>query len=198
MKPEEMAAWLAAIVESTDDAIIGKNLEGTILSWNSGATNLYGFTREEALGKPISIIVPSERENELPMIFDQLRKGKRVDQFETTRMRKDGRIVPVSVRISPVLSHQGVVIGASALARDISEELRTKAERESLIKDLTKALDDVTVLRGLLPICAWCKKIRDDRGSWIQVETYIRERSEAEFTHGICPECARKMASESR
>ena len=195
MNTREMAAWLAAIVESTDDAIIGKSLEGIITSWNTGAKNLYGFSPEETLGNPISMLIPPGLDEEVPRILAQIRKGERIDEFETMRMRKDGKTIPVSIRVSPVLSSEGEVIGASTLARDISERRRIQAERETLIEDLKRALAEVKILSGLLPVCAWCKRIRDDHGSWTEMETYIHDRSDAEFSHGICPECARKFAT---
>jgi PAS domain S-box-containing protein len=188
---EERTAWLAAIVESTDDAVIGKTLDGIITSWNKGATRLYGFTAEEMLGRTIALLIPADREKdaELQSIFARVRKGEMVPEFDTFRRRKDGSVIPVSLRVSPVLSPHGEPIGASTVARDISERLRAQAERDAMILELQQALAEVKTLSGLVPICSHCKKIRDDSGYWTQVEAYIQARSEAKFSHGLCPEC---------
>ena len=93
---------LAAIVDSTDDAIIGKTLDGTIISWNAGAERLYGYTADEVIGRPISILVPPDRPDELPAIFERLQRGERIDHYKTTRIAKDGKRLSISVTISPV------------------------------------------------------------------------------------------------
>ncbi len=111
---------LAAIVESSDDAIIGKDLEGNITSWNKGAERLYGYTAAEVIGSPISILSPPERSDEVPLIMQKLRRGERVDHFQTERIAKDGRRFPISLTISPVYDDSGGIIGASTIARDIS------------------------------------------------------------------------------
>src|SRR2546426_2500028 len=116
--------YLAAIVDSSDDAIIGKTLDGTIISWNRGAEHLYGYTADEIVGQPISVLVPIDRPDELPGILDRLRRGERIDHYKTARIRKDGQRVELSVTISPVRDADGTIIGASAIARDISEQER--------------------------------------------------------------------------
>jgi PAS domain S-box-containing protein len=116
--------YLAAIVDSSDDAIIGKTLDGTIISWNRGAEHLYGYTSEEVIGRPISLLVPSDRPDEVPAILDRLRRGERIDHYKTVRVRKDGQRLDVSVTISPVHGADGTIIGASAIARDITEQER--------------------------------------------------------------------------
>jgi hypothetical protein len=96
----------------------------------------------------------------------------------------------VTVTVSPVRNTAGEIIGASAIARDISQQKQAEFERQQLIQSLSEAVKHVRTLTGLLPICATCKRIRDDRGYWQQVETYLSQHSEITFTHGICPECA--------
>ena len=114
--------YLAAIVESSDDAIIGKTLDGTIISWNQGAEHIYGYRPEEVIGRSISIIVPADHPDELPPIFARLRRGERIDHYQTVRVHKDGKRINVSVTISPVRDEQGRIIGASAVARDITAQ----------------------------------------------------------------------------
>ena len=117
----EQALWrLAAIVESSDDAIIGGDLAGIIESWNAAAERLYGYTAEEVLGKPVSLLIPPDRPNELPAILERLKRGEQVGHYETVRVRKDGRRVAVSVRISPIRDAAGTFVGASAIARDLA------------------------------------------------------------------------------
>jgi PAS domain S-box-containing protein len=113
-------ARLAAIVESSDDAIVSKTLEGIITSWNQGAQRVFGYTAEEAVGRPIHMLVPADRAEEEPNILARLRRGERVDHFETVRVRKDGTKIDVSVTISPIRDSTGTVIGASKIARDIT------------------------------------------------------------------------------
>jgi len=122
---------LAAIVESSDDAIIGKTLDGTITSWNPGAERIYGYRAEEVIGRPISILVPPDHSDELPPIFERLRRGERIDHYQTVRVHKDGKRITVSVTISPVRDERGQIVGASAVARDISaqQEMIKKAMR---------------------------------------------------------------------
>jgi PAS domain S-box-containing protein len=190
---ESARAHLASIVESCDDAIISKALDGTVISWNAAAEALYGYTAAEMSGQSISILVPLHRSYELPEILKKIRQGNRVDRFETVRLRKDGTSMDVAITVSPIRDAEGAVIGASAVDRDITQHKREEQERLKLIQDLTDALSHVKTLSGLLPICASCKKIRDDGGYWQQVETYIKERSNADFTHGICPECVQRL-----
>jgi len=188
-------ARLAAIVEFSDDAIIGKSLDGTVLSWNGGAERLYGYTSAEAVGKPISMLVPTEGQAEFQELLQKVHRGERVEHLETMRKAQDGRDLAVSLRISPVRDADGKIVGASTIARDVTERKQAEVERERLVKDLKAALANVKTLRGLLPICASCKKIRDDKGYWNQIEFYIRERSDASFTHGICPDCAERSTA---
>lgn len=118
---------LAAIVGSSDDAIVSKSLDGIITSWNASAERIFGYTADEAIGKPILIVVPPERRNEEPEILGRIRQGERVDHFETQRLTKDGRLIDISLTISPIRDADGKVVGASKVARDISD--RKQAQR---------------------------------------------------------------------
>jgi PAS domain S-box-containing protein len=117
-------AYLAEIVDSSDDAIIGKTLDGAIISWNRGAERMYGYVADEVVGQQISILIPPDRPDELPKIMERLRRGERVDHYRTVRVRKDGARLSVSVTISPVHDGEGRVVGASSIARDVSEQER--------------------------------------------------------------------------
>ena len=119
---EEKNLWLAAIVESSDDAIIGKTLDGIITSWNKGAENIYGYKDTEAVGKPISILVPPDRQDEVSQFLERIRRGEHVEHYETVRRKKDGREIDISLTISPIKNAEGGIIGASTIARDITEQ----------------------------------------------------------------------------
>jgi PAS domain S-box-containing protein len=130
----EQFRWLASIVEFSDDAIVSKNLDGIITSWNKGAERLFGYLAAEVIGKPVTILIPSERLHEEAAIIDRIRRGDRVDHYETIRQRKDGSAIDVSLTISPMRDAAGRVVGASKIARDITESKRTAsqlAEREA-------------------------------------------------------------------
>jgi PAS domain S-box-containing protein len=134
---------LAAIIESSDDAIIGKNLNGIIQSWNAGAQRLFGWTPEEAIGKPITIIIPLDRLEEEHQILARLRKGERVDHFETIRIAKDGRYVHISVTISPIRNREGNIVGASKIARDITAVREYERQLTDLVENATVGLHAV-------------------------------------------------------
>jgi sigma-B regulation protein RsbU (phosphoserine phosphatase) len=300
--------YLTAIVEASAGAMIRTTLDGTIVSWNEGAEEISGYKAEEILGQSISTLVPQGKPDELPCIMKKLRRGQRIKSYETTRVHKDGHLIDVSVTISPVKDSAGKVVGASAVAHDITKHkqaeaaLRLSEERfrvalkgapvvvftqdlhlrytwinspvlawdrqdyigktdaeilggedaarltavkqevlrtgvgsrtevsvafegllhyfdliveplrdaggtllglicsatditssKNLIAKLLEVLEQVNVLSGLLSICASCKRIRDEHQAWQPLESYIQAHSEAKFTHGLCPECLRKL-----
>jgi PAS domain S-box-containing protein len=317
-RSEALVSHLAAMVQASDDAIIGRSLDGTIVSWNSGAERLYGYKAEEVIGQSLSLLLPPGRIDEMVQFTEALRCGEHIEHYETTRLHKDGHPIETSVTISPVKDRTGAVIGASVIARDITrqkrveEELRRSEERfrvalanapvvvfnhdlelrytwinspvlawskqeflghtdaeivggeegarltaikrevlrtghgarletevtfegekyyfdlvveplrdirgtllgltcsatdithakksllerESLIAKLQEALEEVKLLSGLLSICASCKKITNERGDWEPLESYLQTHSEAKFSHGLCPECLRKLYPE--
>ena len=140
---ETTLAFLASIVESCEDAITGKTLEGTVVTWNAAAERLYGYAAREMIGRSISVLFPPYRPDELPDLLDKIKQGLRVDRFETVRIRKDGTAVEVSLTISPIKNAAGLIIGASTVARDITRRKQEENERLGLIKDLTSALSHV-------------------------------------------------------
>jgi PAS domain S-box-containing protein len=132
-RADEMRAHLASIVESSDDVIIGKTLDGTIVSWNKAAERVYGYTAAEAVGRSVAMLIPAERPDELPQIMARLRRGERIDHYETTRVTKRGERIVVSLTISPIRSPEGEITGASTIARDITGMKRAAAEREQFL-----------------------------------------------------------------
>lgn len=130
-KPVDAERWLAAIVESSDDAIIGKTLDGTITSWNPGAQRIFGYSAEEVVGKPVAILIPPDRWQEEAEILKRLRNGERIDHFETIRIRKDGNRIAISLTISPVHDSTGAITGISKIARDVTEQRQLLAREES-------------------------------------------------------------------
>jgi sigma-B regulation protein RsbU (phosphoserine phosphatase) len=189
-RAEGSLQFLAAIVESSEDAIYGKNLDSLIVSWNPAAERLFGYSAEEIVGRSNALLFPQQRRDEMLDILATVRRGDVVGVMETERLRKDGSVVPVSVTVSPVRSRAGEVIGASSIARDISRQKRTETEREQLLERLLAAAKEVRALSGLLPICGACKRVRNDQGYWQQVEAYLAQYTEITFSHSICPECA--------
>jgi PAS domain S-box-containing protein len=111
------AGWLAAIVESSDDAIVSKTLDGTITSWNPAAEKLFGYSADEIIGRPIATLAAPDRENEMPAILESIRRGEKVDHYETVRRRKDGSLVDISLTVSPIRNEMGRIVGASKIAR---------------------------------------------------------------------------------
>jgi PAS domain S-box-containing protein len=144
LKADAAISLLAAIVDSSDDAIVSKTLEGIITSWNAGAERLFGYTAKEAVGQSITMIIPRDRLNEEKNILARLRKGERIDHFDTTRVRKDGSSVDISLTISPVRDGAGKIVGASKIARDITERKRIERElqeSDQRFRELAGALD---------------------------------------------------------
>jgi PAS domain S-box-containing protein len=123
---EQRLRWLASIVESSDDAIVSKNLDGIITSWNKGAERVFGYSAGEAIGQPITLVIPQDRRSEERGILTRIRRGERVDHFETVRQRKNGSLIVVSLTISPVKDVNGKIVGASKIARDITEQKRNQ------------------------------------------------------------------------
>ncbi|HEV8046673.1 MAG TPA: PAS domain S-box protein [Terriglobales bacterium] len=142
-REEEIRGRLAAVVESSDDAIIGKTLDGTITSWNPGAVKLFGYSSAEAVGKSMRMLLPPERANEETDILARIARGEAVDHFETVRVRKDGRKIDISATISPIKNSLGAVVGASKIARDMTEHKRAEAALQASLAASKAALKEL-------------------------------------------------------
>lgn len=156
-RADEMQAMLAAIVASSDDAIISKTLQGIITSWNPAAERLFGHSAQEAIGKHISLIIPDDRLTEEDMIIGNISRGNKIDHFETVRKAKDGRQIPISVTVSPIFNSKGQIIGASKVARDISDRQQA-SEKQGVLAAIVGTSDD-TILSKTLDgiITSWNK-----------------------------------------
>jgi PAS domain S-box len=140
---------LAAIVESSDDAILSKDLNGIITSWNAAAERLYGYSAQEIVGQPVTLLFPAELQHESQHILDRIRRGERMDHYETRRVRKDGSFICVSVTISPIKDSRGTIIGASTIARDVSERKALEQQRAAFVSLVTHELKTpLTVLQA--------------------------------------------------
>jgi len=137
------SARLAAIVESSADAIVSKDLNGVITSWNQGAEALFGYTADEAIGQPVTMLMPPDRVDEEPGILARIRNGERIQSYETVRRRKDGTLIDISLTVSPVYNSEGKIVGASKIARDITHSKRTEAELTKLASIVETSNDPI-------------------------------------------------------
>jgi len=143
---DQATQHLAAIVESSDDAILTKNLDGIITSWNQGAERLFGYTSEEAIGQSVTLLIPADRPDEEPGILECIRRGERVDHYETIRQRKDGSLIDISLTVSPLKDASGKIVGASKIARDITERQRALKQQQLLLREMAHRVKNVFAL----------------------------------------------------
>ncbi|MEX2743749.1 PAS domain S-box protein [Rhizobium mongolense] len=143
---DEAAQRVAAIVESSDDAILAKDLNGTITDWNRGAERLFGYTAEEAIGRSVTMLIPLDRADEEPNILARLRRGEKIDHYETIRRCKDGSLVEISLSVSPIRNRAGQVIGASKIARDITERRRAEEQQHLLLREMDHRVKNLFAL----------------------------------------------------
>ena len=158
-KADEARSWLAAMVESSDDAIISKDLNGIVTAWNAGAEKVFGFTEAEIVGKTLLVLFPPDRVNEESYILDRIRNGESVEHFETVRVRKDGSKIDVSVTISAIKDRNGVIVGASKIARDITDRKLAEAtlrEKEQRIRTLLDSTAEAIVGTDREALCTFC------------------------------------------
>jgi PAS domain S-box-containing protein len=162
--PKGLAAHhYEAIIASSEDAIVSKDLAGVILSWNQGASRLFGFTAEEAVGKPVTIIIPPDRLDEEPVILGKIQRGERIEHFETVRQRKDGSLIDISLTISPIRNSSGKIVGASKIARDITELKKARDRQHLLMREMNHRVKNLFALSGsIVGLSArWTKSPRE-------------------------------------
>ena len=178
------------LVQNSLDVIFTIDLQGNYVFRNAMAKQMTGYSVEELMRMNIRDVVAPEDKRYLFERLEKRIKGESLPQpFAFDIIHKEGHHVPVELTTSPIKHAADKLVGVQGVARDISKRKKAERERERLIQKLQEALAEVKTLSGLLPICSHCKKIRDDKGSWIQIESFIHERSMAKFSHGICPEC---------
>ena len=149
------ARRLAAIVESSDDAILAKDLNGVIITWNQGAERLFGYTQDEVVGKPITILIPADRRDEEPTILARIRSGERIEHYETIRRRKDGSLVEISLTVSPIKNLDGRIVGASKIARDITQQRRAQERQQLLLREMNHRVKNLfTIASSLVSLSA--------------------------------------------
>ena len=187
-----------SVAQSAKDAIITTDNKGKIAFCNTAAYKMFGYREGDLIGQSISILMPQRfraaHERGMARVAASGKSRLVNETLEVSGISKDGGEFPVELSLSNWKSGDHTFY--AGIIRDISTRKQHEKEREALIDNLKKSLAKVRKLSGLLPICASCKKIRDDKGYWNQIETYIRDHSEAEFSHGICPECTEKLYPE--
>ena len=183
-----------SLFEDSRDAIYTSSRDGIILDANEAALELFGYSRSELIGMHIGeIYVARDDRRKFQQEIED--KGS-VRNFEVLLRKKDSSIMNCLYTSSIRKSAQGEIIGYHSIVHDITELKRIEEERQDLIEELRLALENIKTLRGLVPICASCKKIRDDKGYWNRIEEYIEAHSEAVFSHGLCPECQKRLEEE--
>ena len=186
---------LRSVTESAKDAIISADKNGIIISCNKASQKLFGYEKQEIIGKSLTVLMPESFIGpHKKAIANRVNEGESSvigKVVELAGLTKGGLEFPLELSISTW--KVGGEIYYTGIIRDISKRKQIEEERNQLIKSLQDSLAKIKTLSGMLPICASCKKIRDDKGYWNQIETYIHKHSEAEFSHGICPECAKKL-----
>ena len=187
-----------ATAESSPDAIVNADTQNRIIYWNKGAADMFGYQSSEISGQSALILLPERYRRENSKLFEQFIEQLSEDftgrTFEAMGLRKNGEEFPLEQSLSTWQVYDQRFF--TSIIRDITDRKKFEQEREKLIHELQVALAEVKTLSGLLPICASCKKIRNDKGYWTQIEGYIREHTNADFSHSLCPDCAKKLYPE--
>ncbi len=181
-----------SLFNSIRDAILVADTDRNIIDLNRAFTKMFGYTKEDLRDKKTIFVY--ENEQQFIELGEALKNnsGETRDFLRTVNYRKkSGEVFPGETGVHYLQDLDGVTTGFIGLIRDVSERLNAELEKDRLIRELQATLEDVRILSGMLPICSHCKKIRDDKGYWNQIESYIRDRSDAEFSHSICQECAK-------
>ncbi|MBU6401786.1 MAG: PAS domain-containing protein, partial [Verrucomicrobia bacterium] len=178
-----------AVIEHMNDAMLVLDAQDRIVDCNPAAQRLFHTTARQAIGQTAAVTL-----RDCPDLVRRLRETGAVQTEIALGQANDGRAF--DLRVSPLFDRRNRFVGRLAMLRDMTERRQAEQERERLIQELQDALGNVNLLSGLLPICASCKRIRDDRGYWNQLESFIQRRSSAKFTHGLCPDCVQKLYPE--
>lgn len=190
-------AYFVQLFDSSPEAIVILDEHDRVQNLNKEFTKMFGYTLEESMGQQIHELIASpELRDEALGLTDKVAHGEMIS-FETKRKKKGGSLFDVWILAAPIYV-EGGKIALYGMYRDITERKRIEEERERLIRELQEALANIKTLRGLIPICAWCKKVRNDSGYWNQVESYLEQQVDVKFSHGICPECFAKVKTEFR
>lgn len=188
--------WMQLVLDESTDPIFCIQEDGTYRYLNHAFSSAFGRQPEELIGKRIYDVFSLEEAEKRMAVVKRAFATAETIVFDVKVPAIDGeRYYMTSVK--PIRSGEGQVVAVVCISKEITERKRAELEREQLITELKQALQKVHLLSGLLPICSWCKKIRDNQGHWSQLETYVAAHSEVDFTHGLCPDCAREHFSES-
>jgi PAS domain S-box-containing protein len=187
-----------AVAQTASDAIITADQLGNIGLWNKAAETIFGFAPSEILGRPVATLMPERFQAAHKMGMEQAVSAGESKlaghAVELTGLRKDGSEFPLELSLAMWRKDEEILF--TGIVRDITRRKTAEAERDRMIAELQKTLAEVKTLKGLIPICASCKKIRDDTGFWSQIESYVMRHSDAKFSHGICPDCTKKLYPE--
>jgi PAS domain S-box-containing protein len=180
-RAEQFGQRLTSIVESSDDAIVSKDLNGIITTWNPGAERLFGYKAEEIIGKPVTVLIPADHQDEEPEILQRIRRGEHINHYETLRRRKDGSLVEISLTVSPIRNAEGAIVGASKIARDITERRRAQEQQNLILREMSHRVKNLfAVTGGLVMMSARSARTPQDMAK------AVRERLEAlTRAHGL-------------
>jgi len=182
------------LYESTQDGITMTDIKGNIVECNRAYSDMLGYSEKEIIGLTYQQTTPAKwHAMERDIVINKILKTGYSDIYEKEYIRKDGTVFPVSMRVWAIKDEAGNNTGMWGIVRDFTERKRAEEALEEERRRLKQALDEVRTLRGIVPICANCKNIRDDKGYWNQVEKYVSDHTEAKFTHGICPDCVKAL-----
>ncbi|MDC7234248.1 MAG: PAS domain-containing protein, partial [Spirochaetales bacterium] len=194
LKRTAQLSFQAQLMKQVGEAVIPIDRNGLILDWNKGAEKLFGYRMNEITGLSVYSLLNKVQVEQFKKIWlPQTESGSLNNRFDLQPIRKDGSHFDGVLSLSVMLNEKHDTSGFICIVSDNTERKALAEKKDCLIKELRTALEEIKTLKGLIPICASCKKIRDDKGYWNQLETYIGDHSEATFSHGICPDCADKL-----